>query len=269
MTEGCLNLVFAGMKFMKQKKNAMPAVFRKTACVVLAIQGCSVFAGPVAENFDWGAGVPGREIFTAGRSIDGVPARSGGAVFQDSGKDKSVFSGASGSGRGVLRMKGAQNAVGFVYPVSGITVIKVEGRFYPGDTEKGLRGFWVGVQSAAPDKSLLNNQATDHIAVQLNAGGAAICRSVVGGVTNTASGDKGLLKFAPGDPVKIEMTVNMAEGTADVKVTGAGKDNVKIKTLKWTSGKLPDFGMIMINQTGNGELLLDSVEVSTGPIILG
>jgi|GEM_PF-1123147 len=245
-------------------------MLKKLMVMMIAAQGFSVYAGSVIENFDWGPGVSGRESFVAGRAIDGVTVQSGDAVFKDSGKVLSVFSGASGSGRGALKMQGGQNAVGFVYPVSGITVIKAEGRFYPGaDTKKSVRGFWVGAQSVAADKSLLNNQGTDHLVMQLNPEGAVICRSIVGGVTNTASGDPGFIKFSPGDLVKVEITVNTSEKTACFKVTGPGADNVKIKTAKWTSGKTPDWGMIMINQTGDGELLLDSGEVRTDPLIVG
>ncbi|MFA6174579.1 MAG: hypothetical protein WC334_00800 [Kiritimatiellales bacterium] len=238
-------------------------MLKKMVVMMLAVQGLGVYADPAIENFDWGSGIPGREMFTAGSPVDGVLARFGDVVFRDTGKDKSVFSGASGSGRGVLRMKGAQNAVGFVYPVSGITVIKAEGRFYPGVGEKGLRGFWIGIQSAAPDKSLLNNQTTDHLVVQLNPEGAVTLRSVVGGVTNAADAGEGRIQFSPGDPVKLELTVNADGKTASIKTTGTGENNMKVRTLKWTSGKVPDFGMIMINQTGSGELLLDSVEVRT------
>lgn len=244
-------------------------MFKKLAVMVLAVQGFSAYAGSVVENFDWGPGVPGRESFVSGGLIDGVTVQSGGAVFKDNGKVPSVFSGASGFGRGALVMKGAGNAVGFVYPVSEITVVKVEGRFYPGVITKGVRGFWLGLQSVASDKSLFNNQATDHLFVQLNPEGAVIFRSIIGGVTNNAETTDGRILFSPGDLVKMELTVNVAEKTATVKVTGAGKDNVKVRTLKWTSGKIPDWGMIMINQTGDGELRLDSVEARTEPAIVG
>jgi len=237
---------------------------------MLVLQGCSVYAGSVVENFDWGAGVPGREAFTSASPINGVRAQSGDAVFQENKKSgSSVFSGANGSGRGALLMKGQNNSVGFNYPVSAITIMKAEGKYYPGDTARGVRGFWIGCQSTAADNPLLNNQTTDRLMVQLNPSGIIIFRSVVSGVTNTAGKAEGSIQFSPGDLVKMELTVNMAEKTASVKVTGAGKDNVKVRTVKWTSDKIPDWGMIMINQTGNGQLLLDSVEVRTEPIILG
>ena len=244
-------------------------MFKKLAVMALALQGLGVYAGSVVENFDWGPGVPGRESFVSGGLIDGVTVQSGAAVLKDTGKTQSTFSGAAGPGRGVLMMKGTSCAAGFAYPVSGITVVKAEGRFYPGVTTKGVRGFWLGLQSVAADKSLFNNQATDHISAQLNPEGAVIFRSVIGGVTNNAETTDGRIQFSPGDLVKMELTINMAEKTATVKVTGAGKDNVKVRTLKWTSGKIPDWGMIMIDQTGDGELRIDSVEARTEPAIVG
>jgi hypothetical protein len=239
-------------------------MLKKLAVLMLAVQGFSIYADPVVENFDCGPGVPGRELFKAGSPVDGILVQSGNTVFKDVGRDPSAFSNAGGPGRGVLSMKGGSCAVGFAYPVSGITVMKAEGRFFPGTMTQGVRGFWVGVQSAAADKALLNNQSTDRLAVQLNPSGAVIFRSVVGGVTNNSSeGTDGRVEFSPGDLVKMELTVNMAEKTASVKVTGPGADNEKVRTLRWPSDKNPDWGMMMINQTGNGELLLDSVEVRT------
>jgi len=234
---------------------------------VLVVQGCNVYAGSVVESFDWGPGVPGRELFVAGSSVNGVLVQSGNAVFQESASDHSVFSSASGPGRGVLLMKGLNNAVGFNYPVSGVTIVKAEGRLYPGDGQ--VRGFWIGCQSSAADNQLLNNQTTDRLAVQMNSSGAIIFRSVVGGVTNQAVGADGPIQFAPGDLVKMELTINVTQKTANVKITGVGEGNVKVRTLKWTSGKVPDWGMIMINQTGSGILLLDSVEVQTEPAVVG
>jgi len=234
-------------------------MLKKMIAVMVALQGYSVCAGPVAENFDWGSGVPGREAFTAGSPVNGVLAQTGNAVFLDNSIDRSVFSGAGGPGRGVLLMKGLNNAVGFNYPVSGVTVVKAEGRLYPGDGQ--VRGFWVGVQSAAADNLLLNNQTTDRLAVQLNSNGAIIFKAVIGGVTNQAVGADGPVRFTPGDLIKIELTINMAQKTASVKVTGDGEDNVKIRTVKWPAGKVPDWGMIMINQTGSSILLMDSIEV--------
>jgi len=242
-------------------------MYIKQMCAMLVMLGSSVYAGPVVENFDWGPGVPGRESFTAGSPVNGILVQSGNAVFQESTSDHSVFSGMSGSGRGTLLMKGLNNSVGFNYPVSGITVMKTEGRFYPG--ERKMCGFWIGVQSTAADNQLLNNQTTDRLAVQVNPSGAIIFRSVVGGVTNQASGSDGPIQFSPGDLVKMELTVNLVEKTASVKVTGAGADNTRVRTVKWTSDKIPDWGTIMVNQTGNGQLLLDSVEVRTDPMILG
>ena len=246
-------------------------MFKKLVCMMFLMQGCSVLAGAaVVENFDWGSGVPGREALTAGSPVRGVRVPSADEVFQDTAKDRSVFAGASGSGKGVLLMKGLNNSVGFNYPVSAVTVVKAEGKFSPGDTTRGVRGFWIGVQSKTPDNPLLNNQKTDRLSVQLGQTGNIILRSVVGGVTNTAKGDAdGSIKFSPGDSVKMELTINMAEQTASVKVTGTGEGNVKIKTVKWNSAKIPDWGMVVINKTGEGELLLNSVEVRTVPIILG
>jgi len=244
-------------------------VLKKLIAMLLVIQGYSVYAGSTVETFDWGPGVPGRESLTTGTPIRGIRAQPVDAVFQESTTDRSVFSGAGGVGRGVLLAKGMNNAVGFNYPASAITVIKAEGKFYPGDTARGVRGFWVGVQSAKPDNPLLNNQTTDRLSVQLNPSGAIILKAVVGGVTNTATGANGSIKFSPGDLVKMELTINMAEQTASVKVTGVGEGNLKVRTLKWISGKAPDWGMVIINKTGNGELLLDSIEVRTEPIILG
>ena len=130
-------------------------------------------------------------------------------------------------------------------------------------------GFWLGVQSAAADNQLLNNQTTDRIAVQLNPAGAVIFRVVVGGVTNQAVATDGIMRLAPGDLVKMELTINTMEKTATVRIIGAGEDNVRVRTVQWSSGKQPDWSMIMVNQTGNGQLLLDSIEVSTDALILG
>ena len=242
-------------------------MLKKLALVMIAVQGLTVYAGSILESFDWGPGVPGRETIAAGTPIRGLRTQFGDAVFQDMKTDGGIFYNASGPGRGALLMKGLNNAVGFNYPVSGITVIKAEGKFYPGDRK--MCGFWIGVQSVSADNQLINNQTTDRIAVQLNPSGAIIFRVVVGGVTNQAVATDGTMPFASGDLVKMELTVNTSEKTATVKVTGAGEGNVRIRTVQWKSDKQPDWGMIMINQTGNGQLLLDSVEVRTEPTILG
>ncbi|MFA6173388.1 MAG: hypothetical protein WC334_09160 [Kiritimatiellales bacterium] len=242
-------------------------MFKKLIAVVLVLQGCRVYAGSVAENFDWGPGVPGREAFAAGTPVNGVLAQSGNAVFQEYANDHSVFSGAKGVGRGALLMKGLNNSVGFNYPVSGVTVVKAEGRLYPGDGQ--VRGFWIGCQSAAADNQLLNNQTTDRLAVQLNSSGAIIFRAVVGGVTNQAVGPDGPITFTPGDLVKMELTIDVMQKTANVKVTGVGEGNVKIRTVKWPAGKVPDWGMIIINQTGGGILLLESVEAVADTSVVG
>ena len=236
--------------------------------VVLAL-GCGAYAGSVVENFDWGPGVPGREAVTAGTSVDGLRVQSGDAVLKDSGVVRSVLAGTSGVGRGSLDMKGVNSVVGFNHEFSGVTVITTSGKFYPGKTTRGLRGFWLGIQTANPDNKLLNNQATDHLVVQLNSAGAVVFRSVVGGVTNQAVGPKGTIELKPGDLVKMELTVNMIEKTASVKVTGVGKDNEKVRTIKWTSGKTPEWNTVIINQTGEGQLLLDSLEAREEIIILG
>jgi len=242
-------------------------MLRNLVCMMIIAQGLTVYAGSILESFDWGPGVPGRENIAAGTPIRGLRVQFGDATFQDMKTDGGIFYNASGPGRGALLMKGLNNAVGFNYPVSGITVIKAEGKFYPGDRK--MCGFWAGVQSISADNQLLNNQTTDRIAVQQNPSGAVILRAIIGGVTNQAVATDGTMHFASGDLVKLELTVNTAEKTVTVKVTGVGEGNVRIRTVQWTSGKQPDWGMIMINQTGNGQLLLDSVEVSTEPTILG
>jgi len=231
--------------------------------------GVHVYAGTVIENFDWGPGVPGRETIVAGAPADGLRMQPGDVVLKDSGIVRSVFAGASGPGRGTLEMKGANSAVGFNHALSGVTVVTASGKFYPGNTTRGIRGFWLGVQTAKPDNKLLNNQATDHLVLQFGPSGAIIFRSVVGGVTNQATGIKGTIEFKPGDLVKMELTVNMVEKTASVKVTGAGKDNEKVRTVKWTSEKAPAWDTIIINQTGEGQVLLDSLEAREEFIILG
>jgi hypothetical protein len=243
-------------------------MFKKWVSLILLVQGCSAYAGPVLENFDWGPGVPGREAVAAGDRINGVRVQFGDAVFQDMKTDGGIFYNASGPGRGALLMKGLNNTVGFNYPVSGMTVIKTEGRFYPGD--RNMCGFWLGVQSKGADNQLLNNQTTDRIAVQLNPAGAIIFRVIVGGVTNQAVATDGVMKFASGDLVKMELTINTAERIATVKVTGAGVGNVRVRTVQWPAGKQPDWSTVMINQTGNGQLLIDSIEAGVAvPIILG
>lgn len=244
-------------------------MLKKLAVAVLAVQGFSAYANSAVENFDWGPGVPGRESFVSGGPVAGIRVQFGNSVIQDSGKVPAFFSGLSGPGRGVLRLQGQGNAIGFACPVSGITVMKAEGNFRPGAVMQGIRGFWIGFQSAAADKSLLNNQTTDHLFVQLNPEGAIVFRSVIGGITNNAETVDGRIQFAPGDLVKMELTVNLADKTASVKVTGTGAGNVKVRVLKWTTEKVPDWSMIMVNQTGDGELLLDSVEVRTEPAIVG
>jgi hypothetical protein len=238
-------------------------------CLVVATLSCNVYAGPVVENFDWGLGVPGRETITAGAPVDNVRVQSGDVVLKDSGVVRSVFAGESGPGRGALEMKGANNVVGFTHALSGVTVVTASGKFYPGNTTRGIRGFWLGVQTAKPDNKLLNNQKTDHLVVQVGSSGAIIFRSVVGGVTNQSAGIKGTIEFKPGDLVKMELTVNMIEKTASVKVTGAGKDNEKVRTVKWTSEKAPAWDTVIINQTGEGQVLLDSLEAREEFIILG
>jgi hypothetical protein len=243
-------------------------MFKKWVCSAMIMQGCCLYAGSIVENFDWGSGVPGRETFMAGGPIDGVRVLGSDVTIRDmASPDHCSFSSNSGPGRGYLVMKGLNNAIGLNYPATGTAVMKAEGKFYPGD--KQVRGFWIGWQSSTPDNPLLNNQKKDHISVQFNPAGAIVFRSVIGGVTNVSAGTDGPIRFAPGDTVKLELTVNVQAKTAQIIVTGAGKDNVRSRTLNWTSDKIPDFGAAAVNQTGGGEIQLDSVEIHTEMLILG
>lgn len=242
-------------------------MFKKLICMVLVMQGCGLYAGPVVESFDWGPGVPGREFFTIGWPVQGVRVQYGDVVFRKLAEDSCNFSGESGPGRGMLSMKGKNNAVGFDYPVSGTAVMKAEGRFYPGDIH--IRGFWIGFQSATPDNLLLSNQSTDCIFVQVSFTGNIILRSVIGGITTSAVGSAGPIRFSPGDLVKIELAVDTNKKTAMVTVTGAGADNVKVRKLQWSSDKTPDLGTAVINQTGYGEVQVDSVEVRAETLTVG
>ncbi len=232
----------------------------KKICVLL-LGAFSVYAGSVVETFDWGPGVPRRERFTAGMPIAGVQAQSGGVLFNDFAKDRCYFSGEAGLGRGTLTLKGANNAVGISCPVSGVTTMSAEGKFFPGEGK--LRGFWIGFQSASADNLLLNNQTTDRLSAQFNPTGGIILRCVIGGVTNTAAMSGGRVQFSPGDLIKMKLTVNLDGKTATVEVLGAGSNKTESRTVKWNSDRLPDWNTATVNQTGSGELQLESIEVHT------
>lgn len=226
-----------------------------------------VYAASVVENFDWGAGVAGRETFSEEMKIDGVPVQSGGVILRDMAKDTSFLTGSAGPGNGFLRMKGANNSVHFDYPVAGRTVMRVSGKFFPG--EKGVRGFWIGFQSSSSDSHLLNNQTTDGISVRIHPTGVVSFLAQVGGENWNAPRAGGNLLFSPGDTLHMELTVDVPNKTAAVRVTGQGVDNAVERILQWTSDRVPDWNQAVINQTGGSELLIDSVEVHSDEPVVG
>lgn len=233
----------------------------KKICLLLA--GASlVYAGEMLETFDWGTGVPGREMLAAGSAIRGVSLQSESGAWKDTGTVGSTFGGSAGPGNGILSMQGGNNAVGYEHSATGAFTVKTSGTFVAGEQVKGVRGFWLGLQSANPDAKLLCNQKKDHLLVQVDPTGNILFRAVVGGVTNTPDGKAARIKFKSGDLLTLALAVDLSAKTATMTVTGVGEGNEKVSMLSWGADQTPDWSTIMINQTGGGEVSLKSVTVS-------
>ena len=212
------------------------------------------------DSFDWGAGVTGRDSVSAGKSIAGTPVFDG-HVPWDVMNGEAVFSGAAGPGNGTLSSSGDGNAVfGFACPLpQGVITAAVEGIYTPG--EASVRGFFAGFQIARPDSNLLHNQATDSLYVRSNHEGSVTLISRIGGVRQVS---RGTISFSPGDRIRLELTVHRASGTVTAKVSGEGAGNETVCTLSWPVDSTQEWGSFVVNRTGGGALVLDSVSVSAG-----
>jgi arylsulfatase A len=213
------------------------------------------------DPFDWGAGVAGREDVSAGTSIHGRPVLHGDGVWEVI-VGESVFSGAQGEGTGVLAAGGGErNAVlGFSCPVpKGIVTATAEGAYQPG--EESVRGFFAGFQAESPDSNLLNNQGADSLYVRCNHEGRVTFISRIDGAEQVTRGN---IVFSPGDQVTLELLIDRVSGTATARVSGTGNDNETFCTLVWPAEAEPDWQTFVINRTGGGSLVLDSVSVQSG-----
>ncbi|MFA7368437.1 MAG: hypothetical protein WC334_02215 [Kiritimatiellales bacterium] len=212
----------------------------------------------VEDNFDWGAGVAGREAVTAGTAVDGQQAQTGGPVWTINTATNAIFSGTNGVGNGQLSLYGGNSieTVGYVPAggwINGTVTATLNGMFFP--NTNGVRGLYFGFQIANPDNGLITNQKTDKLLGQLSNGGVISLKSIVGGQTNNAANV--VLTYTPGDSVTMALTVDVSNKTASLVATGLS--NTTTQTVSWTSAVIPAWTSFTVNHT-SGTAILDSVE---------
>ena len=223
---------------------------------VLTLWSVNGFSQRIYDSFSWGAGVAGRETITTGAIINGFAIENGGGTW-DVGNGTVVFEGVAGIGNGRLSMTGNNAVLKTDYSVtnqSGALRITVTGIFTPGAS--GVRGFFAGFQAVSPDNNLLNNQTSDKLFLQMNNSGGLTFRSVIGGVTNNATGSDSLT-WNSGDEVTLSFDVDIRNKKAIATITAG---NAVTRELSWT-GENPDWNVFAVNQTGSSTLWLKSVEI--------
>jgi hypothetical protein len=214
----------------------------------------SCCAESVSDDFDWGAGVTGRESVSSGTSINGIQTQTDGKTW-DLVNGTAQFSGTAGTGNGSLTLTGNNAAIRVDCTPSGTVVVSAQGSIsFP---DSGVRGFWIGLQTASPDGNLLNNQAADNLHVQLAPGGTLRMKAVVDGVTDNVNSS---VVFSDGDTVKLVILVDLENKTASLTAENLTQGETGSCSVSWSG--VPDWQAFVVNQTGDSTLILDSVSVS-------
>ena len=225
--------------------------FYKIVAVLFLFAGTFSFAQKISDNFDWGAGVAGRESVIAGGRISGMKTQIGGKTWRTDGTIK--FSGTSGKDGGYLEMTGKNAFVQFDFAPSGKTTAVATGRFTPGDGK--TLGFFFGFQSKKSDVNLLFPQKTDKLLVRLKETGDIVLQSLVAGELKNGTGKNSA--FKAGEQVTMTLVTDMDAKIATL--TATGKTGTFIKNVAWKGN--PDWGVFAVNQTGNSKLFLEEIIV--------
>ena len=234
---------------------------------ILIVAGAASAVQKITDNFDWGANVTGRTSITNGQTLaDGLTTQAGGALWTN--VDRAAFSGTSGVGTGTLTLTGNNSTIRFGYTPQGgwtntaVTAV-LEANYTSGTGT--VKGLYFGFQSAT--NVLINNATTDKIFGQIGNNGTVYFKSIVGGQTNNAANKT--ITFSPGDKVKMELTVDVANKSATLITTGVGTGNTVTSTLSWTTATPPDWTFFAVNQTGYSTAVLDSVSIAPDPATIG
>jgi hypothetical protein len=217
----------------------------------------------IADDFDWGSGVTGRESLVFSNSIDGVSVQDGGAVW-DLQAGSATFSGAEGAGNGFLRLtRSASEYNGILIAnctATGMISGHVEGIHTVTDGT-AAKDFRVGFQALEPDQLLMSAQTTDKLSLRVTKWGALDAAALIDGVVFSGEGDSGIT-FTSGDTLSFDFSVDMDGRTVSVTLAGAGTNNTATQVIEWTDDVIPDWDVFAVNATGGTIVDLQSVELS-------
>jgi len=248
----------------------MNGTLQKKVCMkkILFMAGAMMITGaasaglPVKDNFDWGPGVNGRISITDGQSVNGQITPAGGAVWKvDVGT--SVFKKTVGSG-GTLAVSGSNNRTGFDCAVDGNITASMEYVYQTINTAY-TPGVWLGF--TADSTKFLSNDTAEKIYVRIN----PAARKMSAGVT-TLTGTNVIdhfnkmaaLAVAEGDRLVMTLHVDMAAKSAAARVKNITQGVENSVEFSWTGGS-GNWSYLMINETANQTIIIDSISVRSEP----